>query len=352
MAICRLLFVSVLDDKTASHRFRVVKLLPELTALDIEADVFRFHPRLEMLALPRLAMHLLRHFGQPQIVVFQKTYAFALANLANRLGAHCLMDLDDGSMQRIDGSWYPDHDRSRRSKWFGRMDRVVVSCDELAEWVQQMGARSTSVIPTCLDVESYVGLSRADGDGTCRIGWVGSTLIDAYLQPIEDSLAAITSSHNCELLIVGASEPRLGTDVRSQFMPWSLSIEPEVFSQFDIGIMPLPNNERARMKAGFKLLQYMAAGLPVVASPIGMNARIIRHGWNGFLANSPSEWHDALSQLIDNSDLRREMGENGRALVRQQYSLSVAASHWRNVCQQIVTPTLDAGNHALAPKQQ
>lgn len=105
-----------------------------------------------------------------------------------------------------------------------------------------------------------------------------------------------------------------------------------MFSQFDIGIMPLPNNERAHMKAGFKLLQYMAAGLPVVASPFGINRNIIRHGWNGFLANTLDEWISCLEQLACDPELRFRMGQNGQKFVKENYRSEIAVSLWRSVC--------------------
>ena len=90
---------------------------------------------------------------------------------------------------------------------------------------------------------------------------------------------------------------------------------------FDIGIMPLDAGPWCLGKAGFKLLQYMAAGLPVVASPVGFNRELVRHGVNGFLADSAEEWERYLTQLLNDRDLRRRMGQQGRQLVEKEFSL-------------------------------
>jgi len=91
----------------------------------------------------------------------------------------------------------------------------------------------------------------------------------------------------------------------------------------DIGIMPLPDSPWARGKCGYKLIQYMACGLPVVASPVGVNRQIVEHGVNGFLAETDDEWREALATLVADPDLRRRMGAAGRKKVEADYSLQV-----------------------------
>jgi glycosyltransferase involved in cell wall biosynthesis len=107
----------------------------------------------------------------------------------------------------------------------------------------------------------------------------------------------------------------------ARFHPWRASEETVVFSRFGIGIMPLPDTPYTRAKAGFKLLQYMAAGLPVVASPIGVNAELIFSSGAGLLATTPDEWEDALRTLAADSDLRRSLGAAGRAFVTRYADL-------------------------------
>ena len=343
MSFCRLLFVSVLNETVASHRFRVVKLAPLLRSIGIDVEILRFHPQLEVLAAPRLAIRLLSNPRVYTIVVFQKTFAFALARLSRRLGAEVLMDYDDGSMQRIDGSWYPASAERRNRSWFKLMDGVVVSCEKMREWIlpwvqpQKGQGKRVHMIPTCVDVEAYE-LLRPKNDTRCIIGWIGSGLPQVFLAPIEHALRVMVQQHNCDVLVAGRNDPALSPEIRTKFVAWNSDLEPQVFSQFNIGIMPLPNNERARMKAGFKLLQYMAAGLPVVASPVGVNRNIVRHGWNGFLADTLEEWISCLKELACDPKLRFRMGQNGRKFVKDNYRLEIAASLWKGVCEEQHSP--------------
>jgi glycosyltransferase involved in cell wall biosynthesis len=104
---------------------------------------------------------------------------------------------------------------------------------------------------------------------------------------------------------------------------WSEDREVADIQEMDIGIMPLPDAPWMRGKCGYKLIQYMACGLPVVASPVGVNRDIVDHGVNGFLAETPAEWAEALGTLVTDAALRQRMGAKARALVENQYSLRV-----------------------------
>jgi glycosyltransferase involved in cell wall biosynthesis len=107
-----------------------------------------------------------------------------------------------------------------------------------------------------------------------------------------------------------------------------LATEIQDLAQFDIGIMPLPNNEWAKGKCGFKALQYMALQIPTIASPVGVNSKIINHGKNGFLCLSQHEWEDCLAMLIENKTLREVMGKDGRAKIINHYSVSSNSSNF------------------------
>src|SRR5262249_10552953 len=107
--------------------------------------------------------------------------------------------------------------------------------------------------------------------------------------------------------------------------PWSVDREVELFNTCDIGVYPLPDDEWARGKCGFKAIQFMACGVPVVAAAVGVNREIIRDGVNGFLASSDDEWTAKLQRLIADDDLRRRIGEAGRRTIEERYSLAVNA---------------------------
>jgi glycosyltransferase involved in cell wall biosynthesis len=104
---------------------------------------------------------------------------------------------------------------------------------------------------------------------------------------------------------------------------WSEQTEVQSIANFDIGIMPLLDEPFARGKCGYKLIQYMACGLPVVASPVGVNSQIVEHGVNGFLADTPEQWEHALQTLLTDASLRQRMGQAGRAKVEREFCIQV-----------------------------
>ena len=106
---------------------------------------------------------------------------------------------------------------------------------------------------------------------------------------------------------------------------------------FDVGVMPLPDEPWARGKCAYKLIQYMACGLPVVASPVGMNREVVKHGVNGFLATTESEWEEALLHLASDADLRHRMGQEGRRLVEKEYCLQVTGPRVTSLFRDLVS---------------
>jgi glycosyltransferase involved in cell wall biosynthesis len=133
----------------------------------------------------------------------------------------------------------------------------------------------------------------------------------------------LAASRPIELRVIGAEVSIPGVDV--QCLPWKEETEAESIAQCDIGIMPLKDSPWERGKCGYKLIQYMACGLPVVASPVGVNVQIVRDGENGFLADGLQDWEIKLSQLLENSPLRSSMGNAGRARVEQEYCVQRVA---------------------------
>ncbi|EEF63162.1 glycosyltransferase family 4 protein [Pedosphaera parvula] len=202
---------------------------------------------------------------------------------------------------------------------------VTPGNEYLADYARQYTERVT-VIPTVIDTETYIPrlYSNFEKQQVVRVGWSGSDQsIQATLVPHLEMLAKLQAKVDFELVVITNTKPQLPvTDLRWSFIPWSQHQEPFMGSKFDIGIMPLLDNEFQKGKCGLKLLQYMAAALPTVASPVGVNKAIVKHGVTGMLAAKEEEWHRALELLIRDARVRSRMGRAGRQICEQEYSVN------------------------------
>jgi glycosyltransferase involved in cell wall biosynthesis len=146
-------------------------------------------------------------------------------------------------------------------------------------------------------------------------------------------LAEFCKNRRARVCLIGSGPINL-PGVPVELIDWREDTEIEDIRRFDVGIMPLPDEPWARGKCGFKLIQYMACGLPVVASPVGVNSEIVQDNVSGFLATSTSEWVDALNVLLDSVETRRKMGAAGRQRVQEKYCLTVTAPKLVEVLEQ------------------
>lgn len=183
----------------------------------------------------------------------------------------------------------------------------------------------TIILPTVVDTDAY-GAATVERQRALAIGWIGTPSTWAYLRPILPVLADLAAERGIRIRVVGAgaaaeTDRFLGLDL----IDWQEETEIAEVQQMDIGVMPLPDEAWARGKSGYKLIQYMACGLPVVASPVGVNTDIVNVGETGFLARTPAEWRQALIALLDDAVLRRRMGEGGRRRAEEYYSLKRCA---------------------------
>jgi len=213
-------------------------------------------------------------------------------------------------------------DPERIPKMLRMVDHVLAGNEFLAAFARQYNPAVT-VFPTVLDTQRYY-LRQEPQDNVVTIGWVGRWSSAPYLATLENVFARLGATYpNVVLRLIGAGDVAFaGLPVET--VPWHLEKEIESIAKFDVGIMPLPDDIYSRGKCGFKLLQYMALGIPGVASPVGVNKTIVQDGVNGFLANSENEWLDKLSRLVVEPELRRQMGHAGRRTVEARFSVEKA----------------------------
>lgn len=204
-----------------------------------------------------------------------------------------------------------------------RVDLVLAGNSYLGEYAAQAGARRVEVVPTVVDAETYRAEPRSCSGETVTVGWIGTPATwRECVQPFFSMLRHTIGEQGVRLLLVGAGDAAPNSPAIVS-RDWSEVREVDDIRDMDIGIMPLPDTPWMQGKCGYKLIQYMACGLPVVASPVGVNTEIVEHGVNGFLADTEEEWRKALETLIGDPELRERMGRAGRRKVEAWYSLQV-----------------------------
>jgi glycosyltransferase involved in cell wall biosynthesis len=245
-----------------------------------------------------------------------------------------VLDYDDAIFHRYDQHVSPlvrNLLGDKIPRLMARARCVVVGNEYLAQHAHLAGAGSVEVVPTCIDVSRYSVAKRSAASFV--VGWIGSPSTAAYLTLIRDALRGLHQRGDVEFRFVGAPKD-LDLGVPYRAVDWSEEGEVEAIQQFDCGIMPLRDEPFERGKCGYKLIQYMGCGLPVVASPVGANCDIVQQGVTGFLAASTEEWVQSLDALRRDSSLRQRLGAAGRESVESSYSRDVAVDMLERVLRQ------------------
>ena len=219
-----------------------------------------------------------------------------------------------------DAIWVP-YESDFSAEIARRCDGVIAGNRFLAEHYERLGAK-VWLVPTSVDADVWRPVNKVSGQWT--IGWTGSSANLRFLYAIEQPLTEFLATHpDSRLLIVCNRRPsfeRLQAD-RWDFAFWSMENEVRHVQRMDVGLMPLADSELARGKCGFKMLSYMAVGLPVIVSSVGVNQEILARGELGLSANFNDEWYQALERLYDNRELSARMGAAGRRVAEEHYSV-------------------------------
>lgn len=199
-------------------------------------------------------------------------------------------------------------------------DWVITCTPYLDAYVRKFNPKTTDISST-INTETYQPVGRYDNDHVITLGWSGSHSTSPYLLLLQDVLREIRRVFEFRLLVIGDPNFCLG-NMPCEALPWSRQTEVSDLQRIDIGLYPLPDELWVQGKSGLKALQYMALGIPTVASAIGANFRIIEDGKSGFLARNPDEWRDSILALAREPDLRRRIGLNARERVVRFYSVA------------------------------
>jgi glycosyltransferase involved in cell wall biosynthesis len=338
----KILLLTRYDRLGASSRVRFLQFIAPLAAQGVDIDVSAFSSDAYLSALyagrsfsllPILGFYgrrvkaLLRCRRYDLVWLEKEALPWLPAWLESALlsGMPTVVDLDD--------AWFHRYDRNRFAivRWLmghkidvvmRRAAAVVAGNEYLAERARAAGARRIEVIPTVIDLARYPAPnSDPAANDVLTVGWIGTPLNARYLDSIEPGLRRLAGRRPIRLVVVGAPVPATWAGLPAESRPWSEATEIAQISAFDVGIMSLDDTPWERGKCAYKLLQVMAAGKPVVASPVGANRQVVQHGVNGYLAATTDEWVAALTSLSDDADLRRRMGAAARKTVEDTYSL-------------------------------
>ncbi len=253
------------------------------------------------------------------LVVFQRELLSTLVTVERFFSAPRILDVDDAI-------WL--HSRGAFTERLAQLcDAIICGNSFIAEYFDGLGCR-TFVVPTAIDMDRFVPMPRRDGSSPI-IGWSGTSGNLVQLQRIEPVLHEVLRRHrDVRLRVICDRRPTfnlLPVD-RVEYIEWSEEKEVGAIRELAIGLMPLAEDEWSRGKCAFKMLSYMACGIPVVVTPVGVNAELLGQGELGFGARSKAEWVDALSQLLTDRELAMRMGAVGRAVVARGFSSDVVAT--------------------------
>lgn len=342
----RVLAFTKYDSRAASTRQRFLQFKPALAKVGIHLDYSPLlgNDHLQRLvegrraSPPAVARSYVRRAGRlltarsydllwVHCEFFPYLPGFVEALAAGTSGRPIVFDYDDAIFHMYDSAPNPLVRQLLKGKLeplLRRATACVCGNEYLRDYAAQFCPNSI-IVPTTVDTDVYVPATAADRAAVPVIGWIGSPSTWRYMRPLLPILSEMAAEGRVVVRIVGAD-----FDARSDLFPgmelitWSESGEVAEVQKMDIGIMPLPDDKWERRKSGYKLIQYMACGLPVIASPVGVNRKIVTRD-TGFLASNKQEWREALSRLIGDNELRSQLGRNGRKRVEAHYSLASQA---------------------------
>ena len=221
------------------------------------------------------------------------------------------------------------------AKVMQRAATVTVGNQYIFAYANGVNAKRVVMMPSVVDVNRYQAQERPD-HGKILLGWIGTPKTERFLGQIEEALRSASAQVPLELIAIGARNPAI-PGVSVVIKPWAEATEATELSGVDIGIMPLDESDYVRGKCGYKLIQYMAAGLPTIAYPSQANSSIVDNNRTGILARSQAEWIDAICRLARDRRLRRSLGAAGRAKVESQYSVQVMLPRLAEVLSEAIT---------------
>ena len=350
----RIAFLSLYPRDTApSQRFRVEQFLPHWRALGVEVDFYPFYSEEGYRILygkgqtvKKVGQTLLGYLRRVGLMFRLSAYDTVFVQrsvtplgpplfewlLAKVMGKKLIYDFDDAI-------WIADPESRplvRALKFYpkvgmicGWAEAVVTGNDYLADFARRFTDR-VRVIPTVVDTTDKYVSAHSPEPARLTVGWTGSHSTLRHLALVEPALAELQREYGNAITIIANQAPDLDR-LDFNFVKWSPDDEIAQLDRIDIGIMPLYTDPWAEGKCGFKAIQFMAMGKPVVATPLGVNKVIIDDEKNGLLAQTDPEWIDHLRSLLTDASLRRDMGRAARERIVSTYSIRAVLPAWKKL---------------------
>jgi len=310
----------------ASFHLRIESLRQPLSQRGHILDI-RVRPRA---VIPR--RRLLRQAADYNAVILQRKLLDPIdIRLLRKHAKKLFFDVDDAVMYHSRPAGPIEQWRTRRRfrATARSVDRVVAGNEYLANLFRAEGAVAT-ILPTVVDPGHYQIKSHSPTDHPTLV-WIGSKSTLPYLKQFAQVLADAAKHVPGLRLLTIADVPLPDPPIPTEHIPWSESAESAALIHGDIGIAPTPEDRWTLGKCGFKIVQYMAAGLPTIASPVGANREIVLPGETGYLPETPTEWSDAIAALAGNVAKRQSLGNTGRRRVEEHFSIDRAADVWADL---------------------
>ena len=328
----RIIFLTHSSDQ--GHRFRVEQYFPYLIAHGVEP---KWQP---LFGSWKKRLSLYRQLPLFDAVCIQRRLLSPFEFYwIRKKSSKILFDLDDAVMYRSSSSSRP-HSLSRWLKFRSMVkgsDVVTVGNQFLKRQVLKVDPKKkVFVIPTSIDTNLYPRKKKFSNRDEIILGWIGTKGNLKYLKKLEPVFQTIRQRFPRAKLKIVSNDFYDSSHLPVVKKLWKLEDENEDLISFDIGLMPLDDDLWSKGKCGLKIIQYLSVGVPVVCTPVGVNSDIVRDGENGFWAMGHQEWVDRLSNLIQNPDLRLQMGLKGIKTVEREYSLTVTSEKFFQVLQELV----------------
>lgn len=355
----RVLFLTPYPTEGPSNRYRVEQYLPFLKEAGIDYDIRSFMDSdfygiiysagrywRKLISFLRSTYRRLADIckAKDYDIVFIHLEAFPFGPpfmewvLARLMRKPIIFDFEDAIYLKRRGrcSWFTNFIK-RPWKFYGilRLSAHVLVCNQFMENLVSEYNSNVTVMPTSIDTEKFTVKTHILQADKPVLGWIGTPSTLQYLEGIAGALRELSERYKFMVKIVGGGKDVEIPGVKVVNEKWTLEKDIENFQSIDIGLYPLPHDERAMAKTPFKAVQYMSVGIPVVASRAGSIENIIKDGINGFLINTEDEWIGKLSILLEDDKLRRKIGIKGREAIEECYSLRLSASRMIDIIQKV-----------------